>query len=184
MMAIPVTEVAALAFAAFAATCDALRGRIPNALVLAGAFCACLLAARSGSFQTLLGAVEGLGSGILLLLVPFSLGWVGGGDVKLLGALGAFVGAGHVLLLALATALAGGLLALAWLAWFRGVRPLLRVPGTADADASPASGGAAGNVPAGRLRPAVTCAGVPPLPYACAMAVGTVAVYALPMWLR
>lgn len=46
----------------------------------------------------------------------FSMGWFGGGDVKLLAAVAGFVGLPDALLLAAYTGIAGGLLAIVWLA--------------------------------------------------------------------
>jgi prepilin peptidase CpaA len=58
-------------------------------------------------------------AGIAFLFVPFALGGMGGGDVKLMGALGAWLGAGTALWVALYTGLAGGVLAIA-VAAFKG----------------------------------------------------------------
>lgn len=40
----------------------------------------------------LLFSFKGIGIGFFILLIPFILGWVGGGDVKLLAAVGSWVG--------------------------------------------------------------------------------------------
>lgn len=48
--------------------------------------------------------------------VLFSMGWLGGGDVKLLAAVASFVGFPDALLLTAYTGIAGGLLAFSWLA--------------------------------------------------------------------
>ncbi len=45
-------------------------------------------------------------------MLPFALGGLGGGDVKLLAALGAWLGPGDVLWLSLYTGVAGGVMAL------------------------------------------------------------------------
>jgi len=57
-------------------------------------------------------SIKGLLLGIGLLFFPFALGGIGAGDVKLLGFIGACSGPGFVWLTFLATALAGGLLAI------------------------------------------------------------------------
>ena len=49
--------------------------------------------------------------------MPFALGGLGGGDVKLLGALGAWLGVTNVVWLALYTGVAGGVLALVVALW-------------------------------------------------------------------
>ncbi|MBI4358327.1 MAG: prepilin peptidase [Candidatus Omnitrophica bacterium] len=54
----------------------------------------------------------GFGVGILLLLLPFHSGGVGGGDVKLLAAIGSFLGPVLIFKVFLASAIFGGLFAL------------------------------------------------------------------------
>lgn len=44
----------------------------------------------------------------------FSMGWLGGGDVKLLASIGAFAGLRDAVPLVIFTAIAGGLLAVLW----------------------------------------------------------------------
>ena len=69
---------------------DISQRRIPNWLVLTGIVGGFTFNAfqESGWYQSLLG----LGLGIAILIVPFALGWLGAGDVKLLGAMGALLG--------------------------------------------------------------------------------------------
>ena len=55
-------------------------------------------------------SILGLLTGFLILFVPFVLGGIGAGDVKLLMALGAFLGAGAVIRIGLYGAVAGGLI--------------------------------------------------------------------------
>jgi prepilin peptidase CpaA len=60
------------------------------------------------------GLVHALGGwlvGAAVFFVPFALGGLGGGDLKLLAALGAWVGPADALWMALYTGLAGGVLA-------------------------------------------------------------------------
>jgi prepilin peptidase CpaA len=56
---------------------------------------------------------------VAFFFLPFALGGMGGGDVKLMGALGAWLGAASVVWVALYAGMAGGVLALA-LAAYRG----------------------------------------------------------------
>lgn len=58
----------------------------------------------------------GLLVGFLILLIPFLLGGIGAGDVKLLMALGAFLGAKKVISVGLCSGIAGGVMALLALA--------------------------------------------------------------------
>lgn len=61
-----------------------------------------------GLYQSIMGIATGLG----LLLIPFTLGGMGAGDVKLLATIGAVKGPLFVLYAAVGMALAGGALAL------------------------------------------------------------------------
>ncbi|MGE5605092.1 MAG: prepilin peptidase [Bacteroidota bacterium] len=54
----------------------------------------------------------GLLVGLLILLIPFILGGIGAGDVKLLMALGAFLGVKKIISVGLCSGVAGGVLAL------------------------------------------------------------------------
>lgn len=102
----------ALSLAAVASGIDLRCHRIPNWLTLGGACAAVAMhGARSGGEGAALAALGWL-VGALLLFLPFALGGLGAGDVKLVAALGAWLGPADVLWLALFTGVAGGLLAL------------------------------------------------------------------------
>ncbi len=101
-----------------AAVCDIRTHRIPNLLVLLGLVLGLLGHGWRGGPGLLL-SLEGVAVAGLALL-PYALGGLGAGDVKLLGAVGALMGPVFLLWTLLGTVLAGGLLALAWAAW-RGV---------------------------------------------------------------
>lgn len=97
-------------------TCtDTLRGRIPNLAtfsLLAGGIGYHLYQAGPAGLQfALLGGL----TGFLLLLLPYLLMGMGGGDVKALAALGALLGPGAIFQVFIFTGLIGGLLALLYL---------------------------------------------------------------------
>lgn len=107
------TTVALIAFAAAAAGSDLRHRRVSNRLVAIGLGVA--LAARAATLDPVaigLG-LAGVAVGLALLLPAFAARWVGGGDVKLLAALGGFLGPSQVLLGGLVGVALGGALALA-----------------------------------------------------------------------
>lgn len=95
---------------------DTLSGRIPNWVtlpLLAGAFGLHLYqTGLHGLGFALLGAL----AGFALLLPPYMLMGMGGGDLKALAALGALLGPAAILQVFLFTGLIGGILALCYLA--------------------------------------------------------------------
>jgi len=98
-----------------AAVCDIRTHRIPNLLVLLGLVLGLVGHGWRGGGPGLLLSLEGVAVAGLALL-PYALGGLGAGDVKLLGAVGALMGPVFLLWTLLGTVLVGGLLALAWAA--------------------------------------------------------------------
>ena len=76
-------------------------------------------------------SIAGFITGILIFLVPFALGGLGAGDVKLLGSVGALKGPLFAIYAALAAALIGGVLALLVLLWQRKLLSTLKRLGMA-----------------------------------------------------
>ena len=103
---------AALAIGFVACITDLRSRRIPNALTFsaAGAGLAFHVLAPGGEGATT--AVLGLLVGVAIFFVPCALGGLGAGDVKLLGALGAWLGPTGIFWAALYTGVAGGVLAI------------------------------------------------------------------------
>ena len=67
-----------------------------------------VLNGMSGFFFSMLGLIAGLG----IFLLPFFLGFMGAGDAKLMGAIGAVIGVRGVINACIFTSLAGGILAI------------------------------------------------------------------------
>ena len=104
------------AFTALAITADLKLRRIPNVVNIAGFACGmCFSIARGGAGGVAAGLLGSL-MGLSILLIPFLLHMVGGGDVKFLAAAGAIVGWQAVWWSFVLGALLGGLLAVAALA--------------------------------------------------------------------
>jgi prepilin peptidase CpaA len=80
---------------AFVAACmvvDMRTRRIPNALTLPAIAVALALQARQGGCAGLVMSLAGAGLAMSVLVTPFALGGIGGGDVKMMGAVGALLG--------------------------------------------------------------------------------------------
>jgi prepilin peptidase CpaA len=102
----------ALVFMAASVYMDIRAQRIPNLLTVPFAFGGILFHwATAGFIEGGLYAVKGLSLGCLLLILPFALGGMGGGDVKCLGTLGAWMGPERIFWIFLYGAVAGGVLA-------------------------------------------------------------------------
>jgi prepilin peptidase CpaA len=105
-------HVSAIVVAALACACDITTRRIPNVLTFGAAGAALLYHAAVGGWYGLGLSLAGWCVGAALFFLPFSLGGRGAGDVKLLAALGAWVGTIDVLWLAAFSGIAGFALAL------------------------------------------------------------------------
>jgi prepilin peptidase CpaA len=90
---------------------DVKERRIPNWLSIPGIVIGLLLNSLLG-FAQLLHGVLGVVVAVAILIVPFALGWLGAGDVKLFGLVGAFLGVQWLPRVLFYTGLASGGLAL------------------------------------------------------------------------
>jgi prepilin peptidase CpaA len=93
--------------------------RIPNYLTFGGAAAGMGYQLGYHGWPGLAGSLAGLILGLALLLLPYWRGGMGAGDVKALGALGAWLGFTRTLYLFIYMGISGGLLILAVL-WWRG----------------------------------------------------------------
>jgi prepilin peptidase CpaA len=150
-----------LAVVLVATATDLRSRRIPNWLVLpflvAGIGVNCWQHGWQGAAHSL----EGLGLGLLLFGILFFFGGMGAGDVKLAAAIGAWIGPQQLLLALVLTAIAGGLMAVGWAVAGGFLGELL--DSAAAIGARPGSA-LAENAPRKRR----------PMPYAPAIAIGTV----------
>jgi len=105
-------RIVALAVVATAAVIDIRTRRIPNLLTFGSAAAAVAYHVWTSGLHGLALSVAGWAVGIALFLPMFLLKGMGAGDVKLLGAVGAWLGTMGVLFAALYSVLAGGVLAL------------------------------------------------------------------------
>ena len=108
----PLNYVIALTLGSVACITDIRSRRIPNLLTFGGAAAGLLFHTVYPGGAGVLSAAEGWIVGAAVFFVPFALGGLGAGDVKLLAALGAWLGPMEILHAAMYTALAGGVLAL------------------------------------------------------------------------
>jgi len=106
-----------LGIVAVAAAIDVRTRRIPNILTFGGTALALVYHGWLGGLAGLGQSAGGWALGIALFLPMFLVKGMGAGDVKLLGAVGAWLGPAGVLWSALYSVIAGGLLALAVGAW-------------------------------------------------------------------
>ena len=100
--------------------------RIPNFLTFGAALGALVLHALFSGPQGLWFALGGLGAGFVFLIPGYALGKTGAGDVKLVAAVGAFLGPAGAAVAAAASLFAGAIVALGFALFARGRRPWAR----------------------------------------------------------
>ena len=100
------------AIAITAAALDFRSRQVPNWLTLSGLIAGIAINSILYKAAGVLTSLEGIAAACLIYLPLYLLGGIGGGDVKLMAAIGALVGPGHWLLIFVFTALFGGAAAL------------------------------------------------------------------------
>ena len=104
---------AAMICAACGAYCDYRERRIPNRLTAYSFVLGLALHLALGGWRSLANAaLAGVAAGVVFLMF-YLAGGMGGGDVKLMAAVGACAGMSHVAALLITTAIAGGAFAVA-----------------------------------------------------------------------
>ena len=110
-------EILVLVVVLAAAFTDIRSRKIPNWLTLAGICAGLSLNTYLSGWGGLLTSLEGLLLGFGAYLVLYALRAMGAGDVKLMAAVGAIVGPGSWFMVFIASALAGGVLAVILMIW-------------------------------------------------------------------
>src|SRR2546425_9464222 len=87
------TDTAAVSIALVACVFDLYSRRIPNALTFGAAAVALVVAAALGGASGAWSSLRGLGVGLAVWFPIYALGGMGAGDVKLMAAIGAWLGA-------------------------------------------------------------------------------------------
>lgn len=105
-------QTVAVGVAVVAVMWDLSTRRIPNVLTFGAALAAFVVQGWLGGWSALGLALAGWAVGIAFFLPFFALGGMGAGDVKLLGAVGAWLGPVAVVWVALFTGIAGGVMGL------------------------------------------------------------------------
>lgn len=118
------TAIALVVVCLLAAGFDVSEGRIPNLLTVSGLIVALLLRAPEG-FGAVGGGLGGAGIAMAVALPFFLAGGLGGGDVKLLAAVGAFMGVSRVWEALFWIAVLGGAMALPLMVFRRRTRETL-----------------------------------------------------------
>jgi len=91
---------------------DLYKRRIPNLVTGPAILMALLTYGYIGGLEGFLFSLRGLTFGLLIFLIPYCLGGMGAGDVKLMSVVGAVLGFSQTLLALLFIAVCGGLIAL------------------------------------------------------------------------
>ena len=141
------TQIIGLTIASLACVTDLRTRRIPNVLTFGAALAGLLYQFANGGIDGLGNGALGLFVGALIFILPFALGGLGGGDVKLLAALGAWLGPETVLWLSLYAGVAGGVMALVVSAMYG-----YSAPPSRTSDCSCVTGASPGSKPCRRSR--------------------------------
>jgi len=109
-----------LALLAVSVYTDHKNGKVLNKITFPAMFCGIVLACFDNGMDGLFDSLMGLGLGLALFILPFMMGLLGAGDVKLLMAVGALAGPGITFQSFLFGSMFGGLMSL-FVAMRRGV---------------------------------------------------------------
>lgn len=99
---------------------DYTSQKIPNKITFPAILSGVLLSTIFFGVQGFMNSIVGFLVGFLVLLLPFILGGMGAGDVKLMAAIGAIMGSRFVLMTFVYTAVVGGIIAIGYGIYKRG----------------------------------------------------------------
>lgn len=119
-------EVLVIAVSIAAAAWDLKFRKVPNWLVLIGLMTGVAMNIMLLGLSGLWASAGGAALGMAILIIPYVLGGVGAGDVKLLGCLGAILGPQRIIPAALYGLIAGGVMSAGLLAFNGKFRPVFR----------------------------------------------------------
>ena len=94
---------------------DITQKRIPNFLTLPAVLLGLIIFTVQGGFNGFIQGLSGFGVGIAVFFLFFALGVMGGGDVKLMGAIGALKGVEFILYTTIFTGIIGGVIAVVYM---------------------------------------------------------------------
>jgi prepilin peptidase CpaA len=115
----------ALVVTCFAAVTDVCRYRVYNNLTIPLFLAGVAYHGVTGDWIGISGSLVGAMLGFGILLIPYAMGLMGAGDVKLLAAVGAWVGPAGILVVFVVSALLTGIYALGLIAYRAKVRDSL-----------------------------------------------------------
>ena len=105
---------------------DLKERRIPNTITFTGIMLGILINLMAEGGAGLMRAILGLFAGLAIFFLPFVMGGMGAGDVKLMGAIGALMGWEFSLMTALYSAIVGGVMVLVHLLYTGKLRETLK----------------------------------------------------------
>ncbi len=105
---------------------DVKEHRIPNILSLGGVLIGIIVLTSTQGFAGLFSSLQGMALGLVLFLPFYLLRGMAAGDVKLMAAVGAFIGPSLTLAAAAATLIVGAVLAIAYAVYIGGAGLLLK----------------------------------------------------------
>lgn len=106
--------------------CDLKERKIPNKITFTGIIIGILFSITTGGVSGLLQSIFGLFAGLTIFFLPFVMGGMGAGDVKLMGAIGALMGWKFSVMTALYSAIVGGVMVLIHLLYTGKLRETLK----------------------------------------------------------